>query len=119
MLAPYTLPARARLHTRREFDFVFREGRKLVGSAYICYVARQPETGTKLGMAVSRKVGNAVVRNRLKRHIREFFRMHRAQLPAGTHLVVVARRRAAGFENARESAKALHGILVRGEWLDG
>jgi ribonuclease P protein component len=43
----------------------------------------------RLGMAVSRKVGGAVVRNRWKRFIREAFRLRREQLPAGVDLVVV------------------------------
>ncbi len=115
----HTLPAQARLRRRREFDFVFREGRKLAGPAFVCYVARQPEAPVRLGMAVSRKVGNAVVRNRVKRHIRAFFRQNRTKLPQGTQLVVVARPRAATFGNGRESAEALQRMLARGGWLDG
>jgi ribonuclease P protein component len=115
----HTCPAQARLRRRREFDRIFRDGRKLVGPEFICYVLREPEAGARLGMAVSRKVGNAVARNRVKRHIREFFRQHRAQFPEGTQLVVVARPRAAALENARQSAEALHRILARGGWLDG
>lgn len=46
----------------------------------------------RLGMAVSRKVGNAVVRNRWKRLIREAFRLTQHQLPAGVDLVVIPRQ---------------------------
>ncbi len=46
---------------------------------------------SRLGMAVSRKVGNAVVRNRIRRRIRESFRLLQHDLPAGYDLVVIAR----------------------------
>ena len=46
----------------------------------------------RLGMAVTRKTGPAVQRNRIKRVLREFFRLHQAQLPSGVDLVVVPRR---------------------------
>ncbi|HEU4430946.1 MAG TPA: ribonuclease P protein component [Myxococcota bacterium] len=50
---------------------------------------------SRLGLVVSRKVGGAVTRNRVKRRVREWFRRHRADLPVGADLVVIARRQAA------------------------
>ena len=51
--------------------------------------------GPVLGLTVSKKVGTAVVRNRVKRRIREWFRRSRAALPQNLELVVIARRGAA------------------------
>ncbi|PRP95691.1 Ribonuclease P protein component [Enhygromyxa salina] len=51
---------------------------------------------TRLGITVTRKVGNAVVRNRIKRLVREVFRQHRARLPPGLDIVWVAKQQAAG-----------------------
>lgn len=61
------------------------------------YVSKVPENErTRLGIAVSRRIGSAVVRNRLKRRVRECFRLKlRSKLPAGTALVVIARTGAA------------------------
>lgn len=46
----------------------------------------------RLGMAVTKKTGHAVQRNRVKRVLREFFRLNQAQIPSGLDLVVVPRR---------------------------
>jgi len=60
-------------------------------------IARSRETDgdpTRLGITVSRKVGNAVVRNGIKRRVREAFRHVRHDMPAGLDLVAIPRRRA-------------------------
>ena len=55
-------------------------------------------TRSRLGVTVSRRIGNAVMRNRVKRRVREIFRKQiRAQLPAGTSIVVIARGGAAAL----------------------
>lgn len=70
---------------------MFTKGEKVWGRTYICHVLVDATQETRLGLVVSRKVGNAVVRNRVKRHIREFFRQHYSQLQRGMQLVIVAR----------------------------
>jgi ribonuclease P protein component len=54
-------------------------------------------SGTRLGISVSRKVGNAVCRNRIKRWLREYFRVNRRSLPVGIDLSVVVKPGAAGL----------------------
>jgi ribonuclease P protein component len=53
--------------------------------------------GSRLGITVSRKVGRAVVRNRVKRQVREWFRVRRHSLDAGLDWVVIGRSAAAGL----------------------
>jgi len=65
-----------------------------------------------LGLAVRRRVGNAVARNRVKRRIREWFREARADLPPETDWVVIARSGAAELAS-RETRLELDGLAGR------
>ncbi len=83
---------RARLKDGRDFRRVYENGRKTVGSALILWHrGGDPVAEPRLGLSVSSKVGNAVRRNRLKRLLREAFRLHRHELAAGLELVAYPR----------------------------
>ena len=85
-----TFPEQRRLKTPPEFRRVFDGGRKVVGRHFVMFSLVTDHSGPRLGLAVSRRVGNAVTRNRLKRQIRESFRHHQHQL-GNRDLVVIAR----------------------------
>lgn len=100
---------------------MYREGEKRVGETFVCYMARRAGQGRKMGLAVSRKVGRAVVRNRVKRRIREIYRTHRndivvndvvGQLGEDVHVVIVARQASASL-NYHQSEEALRQLFQR------
>jgi ribonuclease P protein component len=87
---------RGRLSRSAEFERVYRQGRSTANRHLVLYTFPNPSTSRpRLGLSVSRKVGGAVERNRIKRLLREAFASNEAQLPADHDVVVVARPSAA------------------------
>ncbi len=96
----FAFRAADRLHRRAEFLRIQRAGIRFQTDHFVIYAARflEPEA-VRLGTTVSRRLGNAVMRNQIKRRIRECFRLSlREKLPAGTAIVVISRARAGGLE---------------------
>jgi ribonuclease P protein component len=79
-----------RLTTRADFSRCYRQGRRLRTSYFTVYAYHRGEGVTRLGLAVGKAVGIAVVRNRVKRRLRELFRRQKALLPRGYDLFVRA-----------------------------
>lgn len=101
-----------RLRRRAEFVEVQQEGQKLHGR-HVLVLARKrnnPELPGRLGITVTKKVGNAVVRNRIKRLVREWMRLH-DWVPAGWDIVVVAKDSAARQLHLDDFAPDLAKIL--------
>lgn len=85
-----SFPKQHRLLKRRQFTRILQSGLKVVDPYIVMLACRSDEPTTRLGLIVSRKVGNAVVRNRVKRRLREAFRQL-PDKPQGLDLVVIAR----------------------------
>jgi ribonuclease P protein component len=85
-------PRRGRLSRSADFERVYRQGRSHANRLLVVYTfPRGDDEPPRLGLSVSRSVGGAVDRNRVKRLVREAFRVLAPGLPPGHDIVVVAR----------------------------
>jgi len=89
-----SFPRECRLVRRADFLTCYDSGQRHFSRNFVVFVVyvRARAGSWRLGLAVTRKSGNAVWRNRIKRVVREFFRLRRHELPQGLDLVVVPKR---------------------------
>jgi ribonuclease P protein component len=103
------LPRSRRIRKRSEYLYLQRVGQRRVCQSFVV-ITRPRAAGSRIGITASRRTGDAVTRNRVKRLVREFFRQQRSCLTAEKDIVVIARPQAAELSYAevtRELAAAL------------
>jgi ribonuclease P protein component len=93
-------PKTARLRKRPEYLKLSRTGSKFQSANFVVISQANDGAESRLGITVNGKVGNSVVRNRIKRQVREFFRRHRGVWSRSTDVLVIARNSAATLTNA-------------------
>jgi ribonuclease P protein component len=116
-------PQRRRLSRSAEFERVYRQGRSKANRFLVLYAFPRAQedpspddTGPRLGLSVSRRVGGAVERTRVKRVLREAFWAEAERLPTGSDYVVVARPEAGPLAE-REGVPGVQAALA--ELVDG
>lgn len=78
------------------FRRLYRKGNSAVNKYLVLYCRKNGSQENRIGLTVNAKLGHAVARNRLRRQLREIYRLHEGQFQPGWDLVVVARTRAIG-----------------------
>ncbi|MEL7603765.1 MAG: ribonuclease P protein component, partial [Bacillota bacterium] len=76
-----------------EFRRLYAKGKSAATPSLVVYFRRTNRDYNQLGITVSTKIGNAVCRNRVRRRLREIYRLNEARLPRGLDMVLVARQK--------------------------
>ena len=104
------------LKNNRDFVNVYTSGKSYANRYLVIYTLKNNSDRNRLGISVSKKVGNSVVRHRLKRLIKESYRLHEKMFNSGLDIVVIARKGSdacdyAGIESALLHLMKLNGTL--------
>lgn len=102
-----------RLAKREDFNKVYRQGKSVANHQFVLYYKKrqakpEEEIPFRLGVSVSKKLGNAVVRNYLRRVMKEIVRLHADHVTAGVDIILIARKPVAGMGYAEIEKSLLH-----------
>ena len=104
------------LKKNKDFQIVYRKGQSYANKYLVMYIYQNQSERNRLGISVSKKVGNSVVRHRLTRLIRESYRLQEDKFQNGLDIVIIARAGAKGriykeIESALIHLGKLHNII--------
>ncbi len=108
-----------RLRKREDFNTVYRYGKSFANSQFVVYWRKRAPNGAfRLGVSASSKLGGAVVRNRLRRMIKEIVRLNAAKLQEDIDLVLIVRKPALSMAYKEMEGSILH-VLRKAGLLKG
>ena len=96
------------LKKTKDFQNVYRRGKSYANRYLVMYVLSNQPEGNRLGISVSKKVGNSVIRHHLTRLIRESYRLHEDMFNNGLDIVVIARSTARDISYHETESALLH-----------
>ena len=104
------------LKKNTDFQNVYKNGQSKANRYLVMYIYKNQSSTNRIGISVSKKVGNSIVRHRLTRLIRESYRLNEEKVARGYDMVVIARSAAKGknyhdIESAFLHLGSLHGII--------
>jgi ribonuclease P protein component len=87
-----TFKEKDRIKSKGDFDRLRKSGIRLADGTFAVVILPTPNGFSRLGISVPKRIGGAVFRNRIKRLIREVFRLHRDGLPSSVDLLVIVKK---------------------------
>ena len=91
-----------------QFQDIYRNGTSYANKLLVMYVMRSGDTGNQIGISVSKKVGNSVVRHHITRLLREIFRLNNDKIETGLNIILVARVAAKNIDYKHLEGAYLH-----------
>jgi ribonuclease P protein component len=103
-----------RISRRKEFLEIYRKGKRLDTRNFTLILSRNNTGGNRLGISIGKKAAKkAVARNRIKRLLREYFRLNKGRLPSSTDVVIIVRKDVSS-RSYRDIFAELEGLLKEG-----
>ncbi len=96
------------LKKNKDFKNVYNKGKSYANSLFVMYIFPNGTEQNRIGVSISKKVGNSVVRHRLKRQIIECYRMSEESFQCGYDIVVIVRKGAQGSSYSRIESALFH-----------
>ena len=91
-----------------EFQAVYRNGKSKANRCFVMIIKKNDASSNRIGISVSKKVGNSIVRHRVTRVIREVMRLHWKEIKSGYDIVIVARPSAKEFDYGKFESAIFH-----------
>jgi ribonuclease P protein component len=104
---------RNRIKKNKDFQKVFQKGKSMANRQFVIYMLDQPDIKDfRIGLSVSKKIGNAVTRNKVKRLIRQVFLEEKDNIAKGKDYIIIARKPSAQM-NYHEVKKSLVHLFIK------
>ena len=97
-----------RIRKNQEFTSVYQTGKSYANKYFVMYVSKNDLGMNRLGVSVSKKVGNSVIRHRIKRLVKESLRLHEDMFNSGLNIVVIARKGADELSYREVTSALIH-----------
>ena len=111
-MSNYTYTKADRLRKRSEFIYVSQFGKKVQNKHFVAYCCQNQRETMRLGVTVTKRIGKAAARNRIKRSIREHFRLNRKQFHSFLDMNIIAKTEAADL-TSEEIFLSLKGLFEK------
>jgi ribonuclease P protein component len=113
----YAVQKELRLKKREDFSRIYRTGKSVANFQFVLYYKEQLlRPHFRLGISTSKKVGNAVVRNRLRRTIKEIWRLHADEILPNYDYIIIVRKAAVDMDYQQMEKSMLH-VIKKGSFL--
>ena len=108
-----------RVKREKDFKAIFRDGTSFANRKFVVYQLEKQQNHFRVGLSVSKKLGNAVTRNQIKRRIRHILLSVRERLADNVDFVVIARKGVEGLDYAEMEKNLLHVLKLSKIYREG
>lgn len=111
MKGSFSFTKKERISSPQDFRKVMRVGRRLSSKNFILFIKKNDNPFHRLGIVVKKEIGPATFRNRMKRYIREFFRLQKHQIK-GSYDIILMVKKGCSVNRYQEAEEELKGLFV-------